>query len=311
MDRLGGLRRFAVSLTAFNILGHTLFGFEQSWAQPLLAIATAYVLEMLLEVMDARVNDRQVEFLKGRRALVDFLLSAHITGLAVAMLLYSQDRLAPIVFGCVVAIAGKAIFRAQVGASARHFVNPSNFGITITLLAFPAVGIAPPYHFTASLGPIENVALVVFIITLGTLLNAKFTQRLPLIAAWLGGFALQALLRHWLVGASLTGALMPMSGVAFLLFTFYMVTDPATTPSRPSRQVWFGLGVSAAYGALVASHVVFGMFFGLTIVCFVRGAALHVAALARSAREETAFAAGPSSRDITLAPSGSSDVPAR
>ena len=30
-----------------------------------------------------------------------------VIGLAVAMLLYSQDRLAPIVFGCVVAIAGK------------------------------------------------------------------------------------------------------------------------------------------------------------------------------------------------------------
>ena len=37
----------------------------------------------------------------------------------------------------------------------RHFMNPSNFGITVTLLAFSWVNIAPPYHFT------ENVPDVI------------------------------------------------------------------------------------------------------------------------------------------------------
>jgi hypothetical protein len=41
----------------------------------------------------------------------------------------------------------------------------------------------------------------------------------------------QALLRHWLFGARLESALLPMTGAAFILYTFYMVTDPATTPS--------------------------------------------------------------------------------
>jgi hypothetical protein len=31
VDRLGGLRRFAVAITVLNILGHAFFGFEQSW----------------------------------------------------------------------------------------------------------------------------------------------------------------------------------------------------------------------------------------------------------------------------------------
>src|SRR5262245_33596449 len=47
--RLGGLRRFAVAITVLNILGHTFFGFEQSLAQPLVALATAYPLALLLE----------------------------------------------------------------------------------------------------------------------------------------------------------------------------------------------------------------------------------------------------------------------
>jgi hypothetical protein len=36
-NRLGGLRRFAIAITVFNILGHTVFGFEQAWIQPTLA----------------------------------------------------------------------------------------------------------------------------------------------------------------------------------------------------------------------------------------------------------------------------------
>jgi hypothetical protein len=65
-----------------------------------------------------------------------------------------------------------------------------------------------------------------------------------------------------------------MAGMAFLLFSFYMVTDPPTTPSTPRGQVYFGLAVASVYGALMALHVVFGLFFALVIVCGVRGAAL-------------------------------------
>ena len=36
-DQLGGLRRFAVAITIFTLLGHLWFGFEQSYAQPLVA----------------------------------------------------------------------------------------------------------------------------------------------------------------------------------------------------------------------------------------------------------------------------------
>src|SRR5215468_3044703 len=97
--RLGGLRRFAVAITVLNILGHTIFGFEQSWAQPLVALATAYTLELSLELIDSWAKKRKPRFLGGVRTFVDFMLSAHITALAVAMLLYANDRLWVIAFG--------------------------------------------------------------------------------------------------------------------------------------------------------------------------------------------------------------------
>ena len=81
-DRLGGLRRFAVAITVLNILGHAFFGFEQSFAQPVVALASAYSVELLLELIDARCNRRPLRFLGGGvRRFVEFLLSAHITGL--------------------------------------------------------------------------------------------------------------------------------------------------------------------------------------------------------------------------------------
>src|SRR5262245_52752923 len=103
-NRLGGLRRFAVAITILNVLGHTVFGFEQSWAQPLVALATAYALELLLEAIDAWLHGRRPGFVGGPRTVTDFLLSAHITGLAVAMLLYASDELWPVAFAAAAAI---------------------------------------------------------------------------------------------------------------------------------------------------------------------------------------------------------------
>ena len=278
--RLGGLRRFAIAITVLNVLGHTIFGFEQSWAQPIVALLVAYSLELLIEIVDARMNDRPYRFAGGPRVLVDFLLSAHITGLAVAMLLYANDRLLPIAFAAAVAIASKAVFRVPVTGGTRHFLNPSNFGITATLLLFPWVGIAPPDHFTENLRGAWDWILPGLIVISGSLLNTRFTGRLPLIAAWLSGFVLQGVIRSLVQGTPLVASLVPITGLAFVLFTFYMVTDPATTPSNTRGQVMFGFAVAATYGLLMSTHVVFGLFFALTIITATRGAFLYWQAVA-------------------------------
>jgi len=287
-DRLGGLRRFAIAITVLNLLGHTFFGFEQSYAQPVIAVVSAYSAELLLEFIDARCNRRALRFLGGGpRKFIEFLLSAHITGLACAMLLYPNERLGPVVFAAVVAICSKTVLRARVGNGTRHFFNPSNFGITATLLAFSWVSVAAPYQFTENMTGAGDWILPAVIVCTGTFLNARFTRRLPLIAAWLGGFVAQAALRSVLMETSFVAALVPLTGVAFVLYTFYMVTDPATTPSGRRDQVAFGLSVAAVYGVLMMAHVVFGLFFALTIVCALRGLGMYARQWLRGrAREE-------------------------
>jgi Na+-translocating ferredoxin:NAD+ oxidoreductase RnfD subunit len=274
-NRLGGLRRFAIAITAFNILGHTVFGFEQAWISPFVAVGTAYTLEIAFELLDCYIQVRKPRFSGGWRNVVDFLLSAHITGVAVAMLLYANSRLMPIVFATAVAIASKALFRVTVQEKSRHFLNPSNFGIAITLLLFPSIGIAPPYHFTENLSSWGSWVLPAAIVCSGSFLNIKFTKRICVALGWITGFFAQAVFRHYAFGHSLTGALLPLTGVTLVLFTFYMVTDPATTPCMPRGQFVFGASVAAAYGLLVTMHVVFGFFFALSAVSLVRGVTLY------------------------------------
>jgi hypothetical protein len=307
-DRLGGLRRFAIAITVLNILGHAFFGFEQSLAQPVVALVAAYSAELLLELIDARCNRRPLRFLGGGpRKFVDFLLSAHITGLACAMLLYANERLGPVIFASVVAIGSKCLLRVPAGNGTRHFLNPSNFGITVTLLVFSWVSIAPPYQFTENMTGVGDWILPAIIVCTGTFLNARFTHRLPLIAAWLGGFVAQAALRSLFLDASFGAALAPMTGVAFILYTFYMVTDPATTPAGRREQIAFGFSVAAVYGLLLVVHVVFGLFFALTIVCVVRGLGIYARQWVRGrVREDMDAVAGPAAQVALTSPSPAS-----
>lgn len=77
---------------------------------------------------------------------------------------------------------------------------------------------------------------------------------------------------------------MPMTSAAFIIFTLYMIPDPATTPLPAARQALFGMAVAAVYGVLQVMHQVFGLFFALLIVCGIRGCFLHLAAFSQKRR---------------------------
>lgn len=276
--RTTALRRFAISISAFTVLGHTVLGFEQAYATPLVGLAAAYALDLGLETLDARMQGRRAKYAGGRVAVVNFLLPAHITGLACAMLLYANSRLWPVVFAVTVAVTSKYLVRVRVKGRLRHLLNPSNLGIAVVLILFPWVGIAPPYQFTEWVGAPLDWLIPVGILGAGTMLNAQLTGKMPLIVAWLGGFVLQAVVRTAIEGTSTVSALLAMSGVAFLLFTNYMITDPGSTPVRPRNQAAFGAAAAAAYGLLVFFHVVYGLFFALVIVSGLRAIALAIVA---------------------------------
>lgn len=303
--RIGGLARFATAITVLNVAGHLFLGFEQSWLTPFVALATSYTVDLLGETVEAATTGRRARYRGSLAQLVRFLLPAHISGLAVAMLLYASEQLWAVAFAASVAISSKYLFRVRFGSDRagqpflRHVLNPSNFGIAVTLLLFPTVGIAQPYQFMENTSGLADWLIPLFVIVLGSLLNTLFTGRVPLIIAWVGGFAAQAILRAAVNGTPWFAGLFPMTGFAFILFTFYMVTDPATTPARRRDQILFGLAVAVAYALLMELHVVFGLFFALVIVSGGRGFLLALANLARqSGGPDQAFVGSPSARGL-------------
>jgi len=272
------LRNFAISMSVFNIFGFTILGFEQPWLWPFLALATGYTTEVLMEVVQAWFERRTPRFLTGSlRERMAFFLPAHITSLAVNMLLYANSRLWPSLFGVVVAVSQKAILQAPINGRMRHFMNPSNLGITTTLVLFNWVSISPPYMFTEHVSDFFRLGIPMLVITAGTVINATLTKRVPLIVGFLGAFVIQALVRWWLWDVAFYSAIAVMSGVALVLFTNYMITDPGTSPSKTHNQFMFGAGVGLVYGVLMVFNVVYTLFFATTIVCGLRGGGWWVA----------------------------------
>ena len=267
----GALRRFALSITVLTIVGHAYLGFEQSVAQPLVALATAYSMQLLLEWIYARCNGLTPKFYGGIGKLVDFLLPAHIAALAIAMLLYFNDRLWMVAFATSVAIGSKFVLRVPTVNGSRHYLNPSNLGLTLTFLLFPSVGVAMPWQWTTEIsGPVEWL-FPVAIFVLGTMLHLKYASRIWVVLSFLVAFAVQAVIRGLAPDVNILTALAPATGVPAAIFTFYMAPDPATSPQGRNSQIAYGASIALVYMALMYLHVVFALFYALTIVCTVRG----------------------------------------
>lgn len=272
-----GLKNSTFLATLLAVVGHVILGFEQSLAQWGVALAAGYGSAFLFEYIDARSQERRPFYEGGGfKGKVLFLLAPHMTATTMAFLLYTNDRLDALAFAVVAAIGSKHIFRTWDGKRFRHFMNPSNFGIALCFNVLPWTNTIP-YHFTERIDGAWDWVVFGTLVMLGTRLNLMFTSRFWLIGAWLIGFVGQAALRSALGTSLLPAELMMMTGPAFALFTFYMITDPQTSPSSRRSQIAYGLGIASVYGALMALHIVFALFFAVTIVCAIRGAYLSLA----------------------------------
>lgn len=267
------LRNFAISISVFNIFGYTLLGFEQPWLWALLAVLVGYTTEIVFELISSWTHRHRPRFLGGgARGVYEALLPSHITALAVNMLLYCNNQFWPVAFGVVVGVAAKHVLQAPISGRMRHYMNPSNFGITAVLLCFSGwCSIAPPYQFTENANTYFRVMIPLVIATAGTVINAMLTRKVPLLVGWMGGFFIQAFVRHWLWHVALFSALGVMTGVAFVLFTNYMISDPGTTPFKARNQFMFGSSVAFVYAVLMVANVVYTLFFAVCAVCLLRG----------------------------------------
>ncbi|MER5325041.1 enediyne biosynthesis protein UnbU [Streptosporangium roseum] len=290
------LRRFAGSITVMTVLGHTVLGFEQAYLTPIAGAATGVIAEFVLETVEAWAWRRPARYRGTPGQVADFFLPSYITGLTCAMLLYGGADPRPVVLAVLIGVGSTYVLRVRApgmagqrtgDAPGRHYLNPSCSGALAVVLLFPWVGVAPPYGLAERVpGPPGSlVPLAVLVLVLGSAVNAGLIGRLPLVLGWMGGSVLQGLARGGLTDVSVISALLPMTGVALVLATGYVLTDLDTTPARPRGQVVFGLATAAVHGLLVQFHfhAVSGLLSALLIVCAGRGAGLALLARVRPA----------------------------
>ena len=247
---------FAAILTAYLVMGIAWLGFNRSPGQILAIVVIGCGLDVGLHWL-----------LKKREVIVP--LSAYISSLSIAILLNFAHDYALLALPVFLTIGSKYLFTFE----GRHHYNPSLFGVVVTLLfAGQLITAAPAYQWGGSL------AISAFIVMLAL---AGFVFRIGrgwLIASFLVTYVLQTALRAWLMRAHLPPEMLflgTLSSPPFFLFTFFMLTDPRTSPS--SRRAQIAVGVSIALVDLVLHRFqsVFTFFYAAVIVATVRFAWLH------------------------------------
>jgi Na+-transporting NADH:ubiquinone oxidoreductase subunit NqrB len=208
-----------LSLASLLAYGMAIRGFDVTPARALLLLGTVLATQWTC----------------GRLAGVAFEpRSALISGLSLCLLLRTNgDALAALT--AVLTVASKFLLRVR----GKHVFNPTNFGVVGMMLLTGQVWVSP--------GQWGNVALLAFLIVgLGSVVvnrAARADVTLAFLVFWSGTL----LARAWRLGDPLTIPLHQLQSGALLLFAFFMISDPKTTPDSRAGRILFAALV--AWGA--------------------------------------------------------------
>jgi Na+-translocating ferredoxin:NAD+ oxidoreductase RnfD subunit len=142
-----------------------------------------------------------------------------------------------------------------------HIFNPGNFGIVVALCMAPAGWIGMyPNQFSLDTYPIfQTLTLGILTVGIGRRWLVSFSY-LALIFV-LGG------LFHLLQFTHFLDIVGPELGVSSLILTFFMITDPRTSPSVPIFQIFFGCSVALLNVLFKMHEVMASPFLALFLVC--------------------------------------------
>jgi Na+-transporting NADH:ubiquinone oxidoreductase subunit NqrB len=214
--------------------GMTRLDFDISAGQVAITLGTTLVTQALLEwvVADHLTTPRLVSGLK----------SGLISALSLCLLLRT-DTLALAALGAVLAVASKFVVRVRH----KHVFNPTNGALVALMLATNGVWVSP--------GQWGSHAALAFLLASAGLLVVNRAARADVTLAFMACYASLLVARSLSLNEPLTIPLHRLEGGAFLLFSFFMISDPKTTPDSRAGRVLF-----AACVALGAAYVQFRLF---------------------------------------------------
>jgi Na+-transporting NADH:ubiquinone oxidoreductase subunit NqrB len=163
-------------------------------------------------------------------------LSAIVTGIGLSVLVRADTLwVHPLV--AVLAISAKFVVRVR----GKHVFNPANLGVIIAVLFLPGAWLSPGQWGSDVVAGMWFVALGV-----GVTLSAK---RFDIAWAFLACYGALLLGRVVWLDQRWAVLINQLSSGGLLLFTFFMITDPMTTPDdRRMRWLYAALVAALAFG---------------------------------------------------------------
>jgi Na+-translocating ferredoxin:NAD+ oxidoreductase RnfD subunit len=186
--------------------------------------------------------------------VVRFPISALIIGLATSLLLDSRY---PAVY--FIAVFLGITSKALITYKGNHLFNPANFGVVCVLMLAPTTATGMPALFGGYMIP----SIIFFI--LGTI-TVLYARQAWVSFSWIAAFLIFAELRALLLGKKFFMMAMPLLSPSFLLFTFHMISDPATSPREKNHKIVYGVCIAAMDAAFRFYQIPYGNFYSLFFV---------------------------------------------
>ncbi|MFN2387896.1 MAG: RnfABCDGE type electron transport complex subunit D [Thermoanaerobaculia bacterium] len=158
--------------------------------------------------------------------------SALISALSLCLLLRTNFA-ALAILTAAVTIASKFAIRWD----GKHVFNPTNFGLVAMMLATDAVWVSP--------GQWGSGVFFAFAIACAGLVVVQRAARADVTFTFLGVYAALLILRALWLGEPLAIPFHRLESGALLLFAFFMISDPKTTPDRREARILFAALVAA------------------------------------------------------------------
>jgi hypothetical protein len=224
------------TLASLLVYGLTWLDFDISVARAVVLLATVLATQA---VCDRLAAGRSTD---GRPPADVNVRSALISGLSLCLLLRT-NRPELAMLAAVLTIAGKFLVRFR----GKHVFNPTNGGLVAMLLLTDQVWVSP--------GQWGSAAFFTFLMACLGGVVVKRASRSDVTYAFIIFYGALLFGRSFYLGEPLAIPVHRLESGALLLFTFFMISDPKTTPdSRAGRVLFAGL---VAFGAW---YVQFRMF---------------------------------------------------
>ena len=160
------------------------------------------------------------------------LRSPLITGLSLSLLLRADEPWLHALAG-VIAIASKFVLRID----GKHVFNPAGFAIVALLMSPAAVWISP--------GQWGSTVWFAALLGFFAILVLHAARRADVAMFFLGSHAALLFARALWLGDPLAIPLHQLQSGSLLIFAFFMISDPRTTPDSRAGRLVFALAVAA------------------------------------------------------------------